>query len=161
MGYADAQFATAGLGMARVVHTGTQHIEFEFADAAFHSEKQTVSRTARIVDAAQIDDPRLDKTALFKQMMPVPSVARQTRRIQTQNRPDLSGTEPPDKPLEAGPGHRSTRRAAKVVVDDFDIAKSTALRFLNKLVLTTLALEVHLDLRLGRLADINNRLAFE
>jgi hypothetical protein len=59
------------------------------------------------------------------------------------------------------PGHRSARRTAQVIVDDFDVAKSPALRFLNKLVLTTLALEVHLDLCLGRLADVDNRFAFE
>ncbi|SEF11404.1 hypothetical protein SAMN02787142_8256 [Burkholderia sp. WP9] len=94
-------------------------------------------------------------------MMPVSTVARQTRSIQTQHRSDLSGTKPPDESLETRPGHRSARRTAQVVVDDLDVAKSPALRFLNKLVLTTLALKVHLDLRLGRLADIDNRFAFE
>ncbi|EJM4070148.1 hypothetical protein AAE115_001274 [Salmonella enterica] len=49
----------------------------------------------------------------------------------------------------------------KIVVDDVNITESTALRFFDKLVLTTLTLKIYQHLSLRRLPDINHGFALK
>ena len=53
--------------------------------------------------------------------MPIPTVSREPGRIEAQNGADFSGAQPCHQTVEAGARHRSARRPAKIVVDDFDI----------------------------------------
>ena len=53
--------------------------------------------------------------------MPVATVSREPGRIEAKNGADLAGAQPRDQAVEAGPCHRSTCRAAEIIIDDFDI----------------------------------------
>jgi hypothetical protein len=63
----------------------------EFADAALHSQKQTVIWATRIVHAIEVDDAGIDEAAQLEQMMPVPAVAGETGGIEAKHGADLAG----------------------------------------------------------------------
>src|SRR5918995_630836 len=151
--HADAQLTAPRFGAGGVEHAGTQHTELELADAALHAEQQPVVRPAGVIDPVQIDHPRLHQPAELEQVMPVATVAGEPGRIEAQHGSDLARTRPGDQPLEAGPGHRPAGGATEVVVDHLDLAEAPTTRDLDELILSPLALEVGLDLRLGGLPD--------
>src|ERR671919_2121717 len=93
--------------------------------------------------------------------MPVAAVAGEPGGVEAQYGPDLAGTEPCHQPLEAGPRHHPAGGAAEVVVDHLDVAEAPPPRDLDKLILPPLALEIGLDLGLGRLPNIDHRLALQ
>ena len=66
-------------------HARAQDTKFEFADAALHSQKQSVIRPTRIVDAIEVDDAGVDDAAQLEQMMPVPAVAGEAGRVESVN----------------------------------------------------------------------------
>jgi hypothetical protein len=92
-------------------------------------------------------------------MMPVPAVAGETEGIEAKYGADLAGAKAGDELLEPRTRHGSVGRTIQVVVDDFDITKSVAAGFINEIILTALALEMDLHLRLRGLTHIHNRLA--
>jgi hypothetical protein len=61
--HGNPEFTSAGLGPRGIQHAGAQDTKLKFADAALHAQKQTIIRPARIVDAIEIDDASIDKTA--------------------------------------------------------------------------------------------------
>src|SRR3546814_20833803 len=93
-----------------------EHPELELADAALHAQKQPVVRSKRIVDAIEIDHPRLHKAAEFEKVMPVTPIARQERGVEAEHGANLTGAERRDQELEAGSGHHAARRDRKRVV---------------------------------------------
>src|SRR5580692_180836 len=155
----DPEFASAGLGPRGIQHTGAQDTKLEFADATLHSQKQTVIRTTRIVDAIEVDHARIDQAAQLQQMMPVPTIAGETGGVEAKHGADLAGAEPSDQLLEARTCHGAAGGSAEIVVDDIDIVKSMAAGFLNEIILAALALEMDLHLGLCGLAHIHDRLA--
>jgi hypothetical protein len=157
--HGNPEFTSAGLGPGGVQHPRTQNAEFKLTDAALHTQKQTIIWATRIVDAIKVDDAGLDKTAELQQMMPVPAVAGEAGGVEAKHSADLAGAEPGDELLEARARYGAAGRTAEVVVDDLDIAKSTAASFINKVILAALALEMDLDLRLCGLTHIYDRLA--
>lgn len=159
--YRDPEFTTTRLRLGGVEHARTKHAELELADAALHTQKQAIVRPARIVDTVEIDHPRLNQTAELEQVMPVTTVARQTRGIEAKHGADLPGTQSCHQTLEARPGHHAARRPAKIVVDDLYTPKPAGPGDLYQLVLPSLALEIDLDLRRRRLPDVDHSLARE
>ena len=93
--------------------------------------------------------------------MPVASVAGKPGGIKAQHRAHFSGAKPSHQSIEAWSCHGAARRAPKFIVNQFDVDESTAPRFLDQVVLSALALEVRLYLRLGRLTHIQHGLALE
>ena len=136
-----------------------EHAEFELADAALHAQQQPIVGAARVVDAVQIDDARLDQAAQLQQVVPVATVASKPRGVEAQHGADFAGAQPRDEPIEARPGHHAAGGAAEVVVDDLDLREPAAARLLHEVVLAALALQVGLDLRLGGLAHVDDGLA--
>jgi hypothetical protein len=61
--HADPQLAAPRLGSRRVVHPSPQDAEFELADAALHSQQESVVRAARVINPVEIDDAGTHKTA--------------------------------------------------------------------------------------------------
>ena len=159
--HADPQLAPAGLRPGGVEHARADHAELELADAALHAKQQTIVRSAGIIDAVEVDDPRLDQPAQLEQVMPVPAVAGQSRCVEAQHRADLARAERGDELLEAGPGDHAARRAAEIVVDHLDSSEATASGDVDQLVLAPPTLGVSLDLGLRRLPHIDHRLALQ
>ena len=58
--HGNPEFTSAGLGPRGIQHARAQDTKLEFADAALHTQKQTVIRAARIVDAVEVDDAGVD-----------------------------------------------------------------------------------------------------
>ena len=159
--HADPQLAPAGLRPGGVEHARADHAELELADAALHAKQQTIVRAAGIIDAVEVDDPRLDQPAQLEQVMPVPAVAGQPRCVEAQHSANLARAERGDELLEAGPGDHSARRAAEIVVDHLDRLEATASGNVDQLVLAPPTLGVSLDLGLRRLPHIDHRLALQ
>src|SRR5260221_10757777 len=93
--------------------------------------------------------------------MPIRPVARQTRCFQAEHRAHLTGAQIVNQALETGALHGAACASSQILVDHLDLAKSPAPRDINELILPALALKVELDLRLGGLTYINDRLALE
>jgi hypothetical protein len=93
--------------------------------------------------------------------MPVASVARQPRGLQTEDGADASRAEHGDEALEAGSLDGSARRAAEVVVDHVNLAEAALTGEIHERVLPPLALHVFLDLGQRRLPHVDDGLASE
>src|SRR4051812_5531528 len=94
-------------------------------------------------------------------MMPVAPVAREPRRIEAQDGPDLSGAEPGDQAVETRPRFRSARRPPEIVIYDLDVDKAVAACDVDQIILAPLAFQVGHDLGLRRLAYIDDRLTLK
>ena len=127
----------------------------------FMPSSKPIVRPAGIIDAVEIDHAGLDQAAELEQMMPVATVPGETGSVEAQHGSHFAGAKPRDEPLEPGPGHRPAGGTAKVVVDHLDVAEAPAPSVIDELVLAPLALEIGLNLGLGGLADINDRLALQ
>src|SRR5690349_12916509 len=92
-------------------------------------------------------------------MMPVSAVAGETGCVKAKHGADLACAQPADELLEARARHGAAGGATEIVVDDIDITKTVAARFINEVILATLALKMDLHLRLCGLAHIDDRLA--
>src|SRR4029077_6111771 len=105
-------------------------------------KQQTIVDEARIVGAVRINDQRSGKRAKVDQVMPVSSVARQARGLDTINRTDVAGTDQCDKSLEPGTFHAAGPGAAKIIVDDAHRAEADFLRCTGQIILSALAFEI-------------------
>ena len=146
-----SQLAAPRFRARRIIHPGAQHAEFELADTAFHSQQQPVVRATGIVNAVEVDDAGAHKTTELQQMMPFASVASEPRSVETQHGAHLARAKPRHKPIEPRPRHRPDCRAAKIIVDDLDVAKPATASFVDQIILSSLAFEIGLGLRLRRL----------
>jgi hypothetical protein len=69
-------------------------------------------------------------------MMPVPSVAGQTRGLDAVDGPNLAGTDQSDQPLEARALAATRAGASQIIVDYGDRARSYCRRWLSRLPMT-------------------------
>jgi hypothetical protein len=90
--------------------------------------------------------------------MPVSAVAGETGSVETKDGANVTGTQPSHQLIKPRSRDGPARRAAKIVVDDLDISKSTPSRFLDKFILASLALAIELYLGGRGLTDINHGL---
>ena len=157
----DPQLAAPRLRSCRLVHSGSDDVQLELADAALHAEQQAVVGAARVVHTVEVDDAGFHQSAQLEQMMPIAAIASEPRGIEAEHRAHLSGAERCNQALEAGPLDGAARRAPEVVVDDLDGGETAPARDIDQLVLASLALEVGLHLLWRRLADIDDRLALQ
>ena len=157
----DTQLTTPRLGASSIEHASAQYAKLELADAALHAQQQSVVWPAWIVDAVQVDHPRLDQSAEFEQMMPVAAVAGEPRGIEAQHGADLSGAKPGDQTFKARPCHRAAGGSSEIIIDHLDLPKAAGSRDIDQFILAASALGVCLNLRLGRLADVDHRLALQ
>jgi hypothetical protein len=93
--------------------------------------------------------------------MPIATVPGEAGCVEAEDSSDLSGAQPGDELLKARASHRSACGAAQIVVDHFDVPKTPPPGFIDELILATLALEVELNLRLRRLANVDDGLPLE
>ena len=157
----DPQFPPPRLRTNRVQHPRAQNAQLELTDAALHAQEQPVVRTTRVVNAVEIDHPRLDEPAKLKQMMPIAAVAGEAGCVETQNGTDVSSAQPGYELLKTRTGHGSACGTTQIVIDHLDVAKSASPRFIDEFILSTLALKVKLNLSLSGLANVNNGLPLE
>jgi hypothetical protein len=79
----QTQFATPCLCPGGIEHPSFEHAQFELADAALHTKKQTIIGSTWIVDPVEINDAGFDQAAEFEQMMPIATLAREPRCIES------------------------------------------------------------------------------
>jgi len=94
-------------------------------------------------------------------VMPITSIAGESRGVETKHRANLSGAQGGNEAIEAGAFDGTTCGATKIVVDHFNIGEATSTCDFNQLVLAPLAFQIQLNLLWRRLADIDDRLALE
>src|SRR6476619_5821173 len=108
----------------------------------------------RLIDAILIDDHRPNQTAKLDQRVPVPPVARQTRRLDGEHSADAALTDRCKQPLEARTADARTR-AAKIVIDDRHISPAKSARTLGETILASAALMIMGKLVDGGLPDVD------
>ena len=160
-GNAQAQFATASLGAGSVKHTGPQNAKLEFADAPLHAQQQAIIWSAGVIHAVQIDDPGLDQSAQLQKVVPVPAIAGKPGRIEAKHSTDLAGAQPAYQSFEPRPFHGAAGASTKIIVDHFHIAEPPTTSDVDEFILPSLTLEVGLDLRLGRLTNVDHCFALQ
>src|SRR5262249_16472518 len=94
-------------------------------------------------------------------MMPITSIARESRGVETKHRANLSGAQGGNQTIKAGSLDGATCGATEIVVDHFDIGEAASTSDFNLLVLAPLALKFQLNRRGRRRGDIAARLALE
>ena len=113
------------------------------------------------MDAVTVDDERADEAAQLEQVVPIASIARETRSFEAEDGADGSLADAADEIPETGAIHRAARRAAEICVDHGDVAKAVARarstspycrRWLSRFSCTW---------RSRRLADVDNGAAFQ
>src|SRR3984885_219273 len=100
-----------------------------------------------------------DSTRVPPKMMPITAVASEAGSVEAQDRADVTCAQPCNKPIKTRSLTHSAGRAAKIIVDYFDRSKAVSPRRLDQLVLAAPALDVSLNLGLGRLANVDLGLA--
>jgi hypothetical protein len=112
---------------------------------------------SRIVGAIRIDDQSASERAEINQIMPIPPVARQARRLDAVDRADIARAQHCDKPLEAETLHRAGPRAIEIIVDYCDGCEAGCLGRIREIILPPMAFEVAGDLRHRRLTNVYDR----
>src|SRR6516225_3599303 len=85
-------------------------------------------------------------------MMPITSIARESRGVETKHRANLSGAQGGNQTIKAGSLDGATCGATEIIVDHFDIGEAASTCDFNQLVLAPLALQVQLNLQWRRQA---------
>src|SRR6516165_9378397 len=97
-------------------------------------------------------------------MMPITSIARESRGVETKHRANLSGAQGGNQTIKAGSLDGATCGATEIVVDHFDIGEAASTCDFNQLVLAPLALQVQSNLESQRrqyeLVDMARRRGF-
>ena len=106
----EAKLAAAGLRVPCGEATLPEETELVLGHRAFQAEQQPVVHQARVVDAVRIDDQRAGHRAEIDQMMPVPPVARQPRRLKAEHGANGAGADLGHETLEARPGSTAQSR---------------------------------------------------
>src|SRR5260221_4517004 len=79
--------------------------EFELAHRSFQPQQETVVGVTRVVDAIAVDHARAHKSTELEQVMPVPAVASETRRLEAEHRTDNTFADLSDQAPKPGPIH--------------------------------------------------------
>jgi len=85
---------------------------------------------------------RAHQSAQLEQMMPITSIARESRGLETEHRTNLSGAQGGNQAIEARSFDGATCSTTEIVVDHFDIGEAASTCDFNQLVLAPLALQV-------------------
>ena len=93
--------------------------------------------------------------------MPITSIACESRGIETEHCTNLSGAQPGNEAIEAGPFNGAARCATKIVVNHLDVGEAASTCDFDQLVLPPLAFQVQSNLLRRQLADIDDRLALQ
>ena len=152
----EPEFAASRLLVARREAALPHQAQLVFRHRPLQPEQQAIVDEAWIVGAVRIDDQAPGKRAQVDQMMPVPPVARQTRRLDAVDGADIAGADQRHQAFEPRPLHAARSGAAEVVVDYRHRGETRGLRRFRQVVLPALAFEIADDLRHGRLANIDD-----
>jgi hypothetical protein len=144
----QAQLAPARLRSHGIEHPSPQDAELELADAALHAQEQAIVRATGIVHPVEINHPRFDQPAQFKQMMPVAAISSEPGCVEAQHGADLARTQPGNQAIEARACNCAAGRPAEIVVNDLNIDKAALARDLHEIILPALAFQVGHDLGL-------------
>lgn len=156
-GHWHSEFTATRLRLRCFEQSSTQRGELEFAHRPLESKQQSVVRRTRIVDTIRIDHPRFHQSAQLQQVMPVPTVASQTRCLEAKYGTDNALADLPDQLSKTWAIHRAARGDAEVVVYDRNIAEPVFASELCELVLAASALEILCNLNARRLTNVDER----
>src|SRR5258708_15857000 len=73
----------------RRVRTLAETGDFHFADRSLHAQQQSIICESGVIDRFGVNQQRPDDAAKFQQGMPVPAIARQSRRLNAEDGADL------------------------------------------------------------------------
>lgn len=132
-------------------------MQFGLAHDARQAEKQTVVIGARIVEPFAVGDQNPEQRAQVEELVPVPIVARQPRRVETDHQAGVAEADLGDQPAEALALDAARTGLAEIVVDDMHALGRPAERdgAIDEAILQLGALLVMPHLVHGRLADVD------
>src|SRR5262245_40448380 len=88
-GRRDDQFPSSCLLPPRFPGTLSQQVQLVFVQTPFYAQQQPVITLPRGIHGLLVNQHRIDNTANFDQLLPLPAVARETRYFPGSNRSDL------------------------------------------------------------------------
>jgi hypothetical protein len=138
-------------------------VQLGLAPGAEDAQQQAVGVLAGVVDPVLVDDQGVGQGADLQQAVPVGAGAGQAGRFQAEDRAGLAEADLGDQELEAIAVHRGGPGAPLVLIDPRDggLRPAQVLGALHAVVLAGGAGGVLADLKQGRLADVDERLALK
>ena len=128
-------------------------------EAALQPQEQPVIALSGRIDGLLINQQRINDTAHLDKLLPIAAVACETRDLPSCHRTDLAEANFGDHAFEASARGSACCRAAKVIIDDFDLRPAKLHKAVTHSVLEYLALAVVLNLMGRGLAYIEHGLA--
>src|SRR6266550_8103273 len=136
------------------VRTLAETCYFHLADRPLHSQQQSIVRESGIIHGLGVDQQRTDDTAKFQQGMPVPPIARQSRRLNAEHGADLPIAQRAQQAFKAGAAC-SASRDSEIVIDYVDFLPAQRACTIDQAILTTLTFKVVLHLTRRGLTDVH------
>ena len=140
---------------------GAEHVQLGLGHRALQAQQEPVVERAGVIEPVGVADHGVGHAAQIQQPVPVDVVARQPRDLQAEHQPGV-----PERDLRRQPGEPGALREPRagdpeVLVDHHDLlAREPELdRALHQRVLAGGRLDVALQLRLGGLAQVHERVA--
>ena len=116
------QLAAARLLVAGGKRTLAQQVELILVQAALQSEQQPIIALTRRINRLLIDEQGVDHPAHLDGLLPVMAVAGEARDLPGRHRSNLAEADFRHHAFETGADDGAGRRAAKIVIDDLDLA---------------------------------------
>ena len=148
------QGASLCLLQQRRVRTLAETRDFHLADRTLHAQQQSIIRESGIIHGLGVDQQCTDDAAKFQQGMPVPTIARQPRRLNAEHGADLPIAQRAQQAFKAG-APCSASRDSEIVVDYVDVLPAQRARTIDQSVLAALTFEVVLHLTRSGLTDVH------
>src|SRR5262249_1097308 len=136
-------------------------VELILVQATLQPEQKSVIALTRRIDCLLIDQQGIDHPTHLDELLPVPAIAGKARDFPGCYRSDLAETDLRHHPLKSGACNSTGRRAAEIVVDDFDLAPAKLAEPVPHGVLQDPALLIVHDLIPRALPNVQNGLAPE
>jgi hypothetical protein len=112
------QLATGSLVTQPAVQAGADQVQLGLRHRALQPQQEPIVELARRIHAVGVGDQRARQRAQVQQLMPVRRRARQPRRLQRQDQPDVTEADVGDELFEAEPPVTGSAGTAEVLVDD-------------------------------------------
>ena len=155
------QLAAFGFLVTRGQRALPQQVELVLVQRALQPQQQPVVALARRIDGLLVHQNRIDHPAHLDQLLPIPAVAGEPRHFAGRHRANLAQADLRDHAVESGALGAAGRGTAEILVNGVDLRETQLLEPAAHRILQRTALAVVQNLMNGRLANIQDRLAFQ
>src|SRR5262249_16007710 len=150
----NPQLSTSGLLADGFDRALAKQGRFKLTHCTLQPENQPVINQVRIVDAVQIYNDRTHHPTKLDQMVPVTSIACQSRGLETEDGAYFAATDLGHQTLKAGAINQSRSCAPQILINHVDSLKAQLSSPVFQAILASLAFQVVCHLSRGGLANV-------